>query len=95
MARNPAPVGARAAERCAWLKHMVDAGGIGRILGRWGCSTASATRCPAPPRGWYLPVVAEGGAKLDCFEFIEELKIATTTSSTPITPAITLLRAHG
>ncbi len=43
----------RAAERCAWLKHMVDGDGIGRILGRWNPITpfiGNATQPLIPAR---------------------------------------------
>jgi len=70
----------RAAEGCAWLKHMVDGGGIDRILGRWGVlDRVHRVRRPPPPRGWYLPAVAEGEAELDCLDFSEDLKLAINT----------------
>lgn len=50
---------------------------INRALARLGLQDAvRRTRRPAPPKGWYLPDVAAGRAELDCFDFIEDLKIA-------------------
>lgn len=51
---------------------------INRALSRLGLQDgARRIRRPAPPKGWYLPTVVSGQAELDCFDFIEELKIAT------------------
>jgi hypothetical protein len=50
---------------------------INRVLSRRGLQDiARRIRRPAPPRGWYLPEVAAGRAEVDCFDFIEDLKIA-------------------
>jgi transposase-like protein len=50
---------------------------INRVLSRHGLQdTARRVRRPPPPRGWYLPEVAAGRAELDCFDFIEDRKIA-------------------
>jgi hypothetical protein len=50
---------------------------INRVLGRHGAlDRARRVRRPAPPRGWYLPEVAVGRAELECFDWIEDLKIA-------------------
>jgi transposase-like protein len=50
---------------------------INRVLSRHGTQDAvRRQRRPAPPRGWYLPAVAAGDAELDCFDLIEELRIA-------------------
>lgn len=50
---------------------------INRTLSRHGLQDATRRlRRPAPPRGWYLPEVAAGRAEVDCFDFIEDLKIA-------------------
>lgn len=50
---------------------------ISRVLKRHGATDAHRRmRRPAPPRGWYLPEVAAGRAEVDCFDFIEDLKIA-------------------
>ena len=47
---------------------------IGRILERHGTldGRRRVRRAP-PPRGWYLPAVADGDAELDSFDVIEEL----------------------
>jgi len=50
---------------------------INRALSRQGLQDAARhRRRAAPPKGWYLPVVAAGEAELDSFDLIEELKIA-------------------
>lgn len=50
---------------------------INRVLRRYGAfDGARRQRRPAPPKGWYLPLVAAGRADIDCFDFIEDLKIA-------------------
>ena len=50
---------------------------INRVLRRYGAfDGARRQRRPAPPKGWYLPLVAVGRADIDCFDFIEDLKIA-------------------
>ena len=65
---------------------------IGRILGRWGVlDRVRRVRRPPPPRGWYLPAVAEGEAELDCFDFIEDLKIADG----PLLTLLTATSLHG
>jgi hypothetical protein len=47
---------------------------IGRILERRGALDGQRRiRRPAPPRGWYLPAVADGAADCDCFDVIEGL----------------------
>jgi len=48
-------------------------------------------RRPAPPKGWYLPEVAAGRAEVDCFDFIEDLKIA----SGPLVDVLTAKSLHG
>lgn len=49
---------------------------ISRILVRRGAVDAlGRQRHPAPPRGWYLPVVAKGDAELDSLDVIEDLKL--------------------
>jgi hypothetical protein len=49
---------------------------IGRILGRNGQLDArQRKRFPAPPKGWYLPDVAENKVELDSFDVVEDLKI--------------------
>ena len=50
---------------------------INRALSRQGLQDgARRVRRAAPPQGWYLPPVAADEAELDCFDLIEELKIA-------------------
>ena len=49
---------------------------IGRILERRGVLDGRRRlRYPSPPRGWYLPDVAQGKAELDSFDIIEGLVI--------------------
>ena len=49
---------------------------INRILARRGALDGrTRTRRPAPPRGWYLPVVAAARAELDSFDIVEGLVI--------------------
>ena len=50
---------------------------INRVLSRHGLQDGvRRIRRPAPPQGWYLPALVAGRAELDCFDFIEDLKIA-------------------
>lgn len=50
---------------------------INRVLARHGAfDGVHRVRRPPPPKGWYLPAVAASQAELDCFDFIEDLKIA-------------------
>jgi hypothetical protein len=50
---------------------------INRVLSRRGPQDAvRRIRRPALPQGWYLPEVAAGRAEVDCFDFVEGLKIA-------------------
>jgi len=49
---------------------------IGRILVRQGVLDGRRRqRFPAPPRGWYLPDLAQGRAELDAVDIIEDLVI--------------------
>ena len=65
---------------------------INRVLARQGLQDgARRTRRPAPPKGWYLPGVAAGRAELDCFDFIEDLKIA----GGPLVSVLTAKSLHG
>lgn len=65
---------------------------INRVLSRRGLQDgARRIRRPAPPPGWYLPEVAAGHAELDCFDFIEDLKIAEG----PLVDALTAKSLHG
>jgi hypothetical protein len=74
---------------------MPDAPGeatINRVLARRGLQDGvRRIRRPAPPRGWYLPEVAAGRAELDCFDFIEDLKIAQG----PLLDLLTAKSLHG
>jgi hypothetical protein len=71
--------GARAIQ-AALKAEMADAPSevtINRVLSRSGLQDAvRRIRRPAPPQGWYLPEVVAGRAEIDCFDFIEDLKIA-------------------
>ena len=65
---------------------------INRALSRHGLQDAARRiRRPAPPKGWYLPTVAAGRAELDCFDFIEDLKIANG----PLIDVLTAKSLHG
>lgn len=56
---------------------VVSRATINRVLKRHGATDAHGrVRRAAPPKGWYLPEVAAGQAEVDCFDFIEDLKIA-------------------
>lgn len=49
---------------------------LARILKREGAVDGHGrVRRPAPPRGWYLPDVAQRRAELDSFDIIEDLRI--------------------
>lgn len=49
---------------------------IERILDRAGLLISTRRRrFVAPPSGWYLPELAEGGLELDTFDFVEDLAI--------------------
>lgn len=65
---------------------------INRVLRRHGATDAHGrVRRPAPPKGWYLPEVATGRAEVDCFDFIEDLKIAEG----PLVNVLTAKSLHG
>jgi hypothetical protein len=65
---------------------------INRVLAHHGLQDAARRiRRPAPPKGWYLPEVAAGRAEVDCFDFIEDLKIAEG----PLVNALTAKSVHG
>ena len=65
---------------------------IHRILCRNGAvDSAHRQRRPSPPKGWYLPEVAQGRAELDTFDFIEDLKIA----GGPLVSVLTATSLHG
>ena len=65
---------------------------INRVLKRHGATDAHGrVRRPAPPKGWYLPEVVAGRAEVDCFDFIEDLKIAEG----PLVNVLTAKSLHG
>jgi hypothetical protein len=65
---------------------------INRVLKRHGATDGyTRIRRAAPPKGWYLPQVAAGRAELDCFDFIEDLKIA----GGPVVNVLTAKSLHG
>ena len=65
---------------------------INRVLSRRGLQDAvRRIRRPAPPQGWYLPEVAARRAEVDCFDFIEDLKIADG----PLVDLLTAKSLHG
>jgi len=84
--------GADAIERVLRTEMSVSRATINRILKRRGATDAPArVRRPAPPKGWYLPDAAAGRAEVDCFDFIEDLKIAEG----PLVNALTAKSLHG
>lgn len=84
--------GADAIERALGEQLPVSRATINRVLKRHGATDAQARiRRPAPPKGWYLPEVAAGRAEVDCFDFIEDLKIAEG----PLVNALTAKSVHG
>lgn len=65
---------------------------IGRILRRRGALDGrQRARRPPPPPGWHLPGVATGRQELDCFDFIEDLKLA----GGPLLAVFTAVSLHG
>lgn len=65
---------------------------INRVLARHGAQDrARRVRRAPPPKGWYLPKVAKGEAELDCFDLIEDLKIADG----PLVSVLTGNSLHG
>jgi hypothetical protein len=84
-----------AAIRRALKMEMPDApveATINRVLARRGLQDGvRRVRRPAPPAGWYLPDVAAGRAEIDCFDFIEDLKIAKG----PLLDLLTAKSLHG
>ena len=65
---------------------------INRVLSRKGLQDgARRMRRPPPPQGWYLPAVAARQADIDCFDFIEDLKIAEG----PLVDLLTAKSLHG
>ncbi|MGZ5261067.1 MAG: hypothetical protein ACXWC0_25905 [Burkholderiales bacterium] len=65
---------------------------INRVLARLGLQDGvRRIRRPPPPKGWYLPSAAAGRAEIDCFDFIEDLKIA----GGPLIDVLTAKSLHG
>ena len=65
---------------------------INRVLARYGLQDGvRRIRRLAPPKGWYLPAAAAGRAEVDCFDFIEGLKIARG----PVVDVLTAKSLHG
>jgi len=65
---------------------------INRALSRLGLQDGGRRiRRAAPPKGWYLPAVVAARAELDCFDFIEDLKIADG----PLINVLTAKSLHG
>jgi len=84
--------GADAIERVLHTETPISRATINRVLKRHGATDAPGRiRRPAPPKGWYLPEVAAGRAEVDCFDFIEDLKIAEG----PLVNALTAKSVHG
>ena len=86
--------GARSIQRQlqAEMEHAPSEAAINRALKRLGLQDATRrVRRPAPPKGWYLPLVLTGAAELDSFDFIEELKIADG----PLIDVLTAKSLHG
>lgn len=74
------------------LAHVPSEATINRVLCRLGLQDAvRRVRRPAPPKGWYLPSVLTGSDELDCFDYIEDLKIADG----PLVDALTAKSLHG
>ena len=64
---------------------------INRVLRRHGAlDGARRSRRPAPPKGWYLPSVAAGRDDIDCFDFVDDLKIAAG----PLVSVLTAKSVH-
>lgn len=65
---------------------------IGRILERWGALDGRyRVRRRPPPRGWYLPALAAGGAELDQFDVVSGLVI----KGGPEVEVLTAMSLHG
>ena len=71
---------------------VVSRATIYRVLDRRGALDAvHRKRRPSPPKGWYLPDLARGEVEMDCFDFIEDLKIANG----PLVCLLTGISLHG
>jgi transposase len=65
---------------------------IARILERRGLvETPRRVRRPAPPRGWYLPLVATGLAELEAWDVVEGLKL----QGGPLVEVLNTISLHG
>lgn len=65
---------------------------LGRILERRGALDGRRrVRRPPPPRGWYLPAVAQGQAELDSVDIVEGLNIRRG----PHIEVLTVISVHG
>jgi len=74
------------------VQHVPARATIHRVLARHGVlDGAHRQRRPAPPKGWYLPDLADGQVELDSFDFIEDLKIA----GGPLVSVLTGTSMHG
>lgn len=83
--------GARAIQAALKAEPRPSIATINRVLSRRGLQdTVGRIRRPAPPPGWYLPAVVAGLAEIDCFDFIEDLKIADG----PLVDALTAKSLH-
>jgi transposase len=94
--RDQSVLGEYGADAIARALHQGVAGAsratINRVLKRHGATDGhTRVRRPAPPKGWYLPAVAAARAELDCFDFIEDLKIA----GGPVVNVLTSKSLHG
>lgn len=82
----------RAALEARHAQYVPSVATINRVLARHGAQDAAhRVRRPAPPKGWYLPALAAGEAELDCFDLIEDLKIAHG----PLISVLTATSLHG
>lgn len=82
----------RASLEACHAKLVPSVATINRVLARHGAQDhAHRVRRPPPPKGWYLPALAAGQAELDCFDLIEDLKIADG----PLISVLTGTSLHG
>lgn len=76
----------------AEVERVPSEAAINRVLARFGLQDGvRRIRRPAPPKGWYLPTVVARRVELDCFDFIEDLKIADG----PLIDVLTAKSLHG
>jgi len=82
----------RATLEARHAKQVPSVATINRVLARHGAQDhAHRIRRPPPPKGWYLPALAADQAELDCFDLIEDLKIANG----PLISVLTGTSLHG